>query len=202
MLISKQMLRATVAVADDESRPTLAKVYFHKEGKKSVAVATNSYILAKVEEETPDDTEFPVIPGMEGKKADEGFVDGVIAKKIARTLGTNKNLPALNYAKLEENAAITTDLAVTTQFRALSMEAAKDGGIKFPKYETIIPTTPPVASVSLDPKLLVKLLELFKGDTEIRIEIYDKPGKAKTAVKIVNANGSLNKVGLIMPMRG
>jgi hypothetical protein len=197
MLLTKEQLLVHHVASKDESRPVLCTVYFTQDGNKTTAVATDSYMLAEITSEVPDDSDFPETGGEKVTPSIEGYVTKDNVKKALASLPRKGALPILDYAQLTTESLDTTDLSSVSRF-----SAQKDSS-PFPNYQSIIPSGEPAHSVKLNPKLLKQLLEVFKDDTEVTLEFHNAPdgNKAQQPLILRASNMETKKLGLIMPLR-
>lgn len=197
MLLNKQQLLVHHAASKDSARPVLEQVCVRvdKKTKEVIAVSTDSYILAEVRcKPMGEDSDFPDVgQPPKGGKVQDIFIEAPAVKKALSTLPTGKKagLPILENALVQKDQITTTDLSHTNKFHVRAPEG------KFPDYEKLIPTEEPKATVTLNPALLKRLLDVAKDDHSVTLEIY---GKLEPVVMRTTNEGN-KKTLIIMPLK-
>lgn len=192
MLVSKNHLALAGLASKDDSRPLLMQIKVYKEDGKVVAVATDSYILGEVIEETPAIEDFPNLKdGVEPKPTDEAFIERSIAERAKKTLTAKAILPVLGYGLLEKDALTTTNLDTATVHTLRPVEG------NYPEYRKLIPE-PAEFSVTLNPKNLIKALKMFDEHESMTIEF----GEKRLDPVILRSNsGGVKKTVVVMPLK-
>lgn len=181
------MLKHTLAarVFASKNNPILQGVRFEAAGENRVrAVATNTHILAVVEETVPDVADAPAKAkaGMDFEpfiiSADDCQEIETLRHRIAR--GTR--LPVLefafiNTAKAKDNGSvpvIVTDLEKTVMIRVPKIEG------EFPNWKGLVKMAeePPSFHTAFDPDYLITICQLAKaiGAAQIDMRIFDQQG--------------------------
>lgn len=188
MLISKEHLRAQHTVSKDMTRPLLTVIDITKSGDQVIAVSTDGYSLLRVVQDTPSSSDFPEHIGQE---IDHVRLSAQTAKRLKAALKGNEMLPITDYALVTDEGVITTDLSRTAIFNDQDVEGT------YPDYERNMPAGEPIASVTLNPKLLAQVLKGFDGMGSIKLELH---GDVKPVV--IKAGGEeLEVTGVVMPLK-
>ena len=191
MLLSKALLSVGAIASDDDARPLLQHIKVDRENGKVTAVATDSYILAEVIQETPDPLEFPKIGNDENQPIEHALIDATVALAASKGIPRKVVLPILNYALVEKNAISTTNLDTSTRHSYRDIEG------KYPDYKKLIPA-PADFSVNLNPKYLIAACKLFDEHEGMSIEF----GKTKMDPVVLRSNSAgVQKTVLVMPLR-
>lgn len=193
MLVNKSMLVVAALASTDDARPLLETVKLYKEDGKTVAVATDSYVLGEIIEETPDISEYPEL-SQPLTDPDAVLLPAKAAIKIAKAITKSKVLPVLNYAVIESDKAIATDLEETTTLGFKSPEG------NYPDYRKLMEKYDgEYVTVKLNPKYIKTVLGMFKGDIEVNVSV---PVDDKYAPTIFRTEGNgTKKTALIMPLK-
>jgi len=192
MLVSKNHLALSALASKDDARPLLMQIKIYKEDGKVVAVATDSYVLGEVIEETPAIEDFPQLKdGIEPEPIDEVLVEASIAERASKTLVKKAILPVLGYGLLEKDALTTTNLDTATVHTIRPIEG------NYPDYRKLIPE-PAEFRVTLNPKNLIKALKMFGEFESMTIEF----GEKRLDPVILRSNsGGVKKTVVVMPLK-
>ena len=201
MLISKEQVRVAKLASSDGSRPVLQQVKVYKHDGKVVTVATDSYVLGEVIEDTPSIDDFPTLPDGQGyKPTSEVLVPAAVLLELGKKLKVKNVLPVLGYGLVEKGRVVTTDLDVNT---ALSFHEIEG---KYPDYRRLIDdyAGKKEVSITLNPKILAKALALFGNDSSIELTLHlqDDGSAAKLdPVILTSENAGTKKTAVVMPLK-
>ncbi len=193
MLVSKNHLALSALASKDDARPLLMQIKIYKEDGKVVAVATDSYVLGEVIEETPAIEDFPQLKdGIEPKPTDEVLVEASIAERASKTLVRKAILPVLGYGLLEKDALTTTNLDTATVHTIRPIEG------NYPDYRKLLPAEPAEFRVTLNPKKLIQALKMFGEFESMTMEF----GEKRLDPVILRSNsGGVKKTVVVMPLK-
>ncbi|MFN3008770.1 hypothetical protein [Mycolicibacterium wolinskyi] len=190
MLISKNHLKARYTASTDRTRPVLNAIKITVEKDEVVAVATDGYILSEIRESMQDIEDFPNIDGSTDAK--ETLLQSSTADAVAKAIKKHKHLPILSYAHVGSDGVTVTDLEHTQNFNDHPIEGS------FPDYKQLIPNTDEAkVVVTVNPKLLVQLLKIFKDEQSITLEVHDK----LKPVVFRNEGSEHDIMGVLMPLK-
>lgn len=197
MLVSKSLLSTIATASKDDSRPLLTCIRVYKEDDKIVSVATDGYILSEVIETTPSADDFPELPFEKGEEPESVLIPAVTAKKMIGSMKKNDTgLPVLSYAQLTKDTLVTTDLEQTTALHFRSPEG------NYPEYRTLTDVDEEKAktyrTVTINPKYLKQVLELFKDDTSVELSISDNK---MSPVFVRSESYGVKKMAVVMPLK-
>lgn len=169
------------SITDPDRADTINSVHIEDTKEKTRAVATNGRILAIVDHKkiNADDPDFKDV---------EITMPAGLAKETARQLKNDGTAQV----GLENGKVIA---------KAGAMEQSADDTYSYPKYQSVIPTDTPKATIRLDPKLLIDLLKtavMALDGGPVVLEVLDDEYKP---MRIIGENGSDSFLGLIMPMK-
>lgn len=170
MLLTKRQLLLHHTASKDDSRPVLEQIYVFKEDGETVAVSTDSYVLAEVREQTELAENFPnVTPDVDNAEIESAYIQAEVAKKILPLIPKKVVLPVLGKALVQKDELVTTDLDKTTKLITREQEG------KYPDYKKLMPEKPAEFRVNLNPAKLKQVLEVFKDEHTLSIEFGEKP---------------------------
>lgn len=194
MLLSKEHLSVGSLASKDDTRPILQQVKAVRNADGDVTtVATDGYVLAEVIQRMPDPTEFPQVgDDSNNMPIDDAFIDAEVALKTKRAIKKNSLLPILNYAIVEDGAITTTDLQTKVRYGFHKVEG------NFPDYEPLVPRTPAEFQVRINPKYLIKGLQLFDKDDGMTIEFG---ATALSPVVLRSDSGGVKRTVVVMPLK-
>lgn len=191
MLVSRNHLAVASVASKDDSRPLLQQVKITKADGKVTAVATDSYVLAEVIEETPGPTDFPLIGEDEPKPVNEAYIEASVAIRASKTIPKKNILPILNYGLVEKGALTTTNLDTATKHTLRDIEG------NYPDYKKLIPE-PAEKRITVNPKKLIEGLKLFGEFDSMTIEFGEK---ALDPIILRSNSGGVKKTVVVMPLK-
>ncbi len=201
MLISKDQIKVAKLAGTDDSHPLLEQVKIYKEDGKIVTVATDSYILAEVIEETPNAEDYPTITEDQKYTDPEvALVPATVLAELAKKLKVKKTLPILSYGVVEKGKITTTDLDTTTVLSFKEIEG------QYPDYRKLMARFAKKGKVTLtvNPKLLIKALSLFNNEQTVDVTIHmDSNGLTAKfdPMLLSNENNGIKKTAVVMPLK-
>lgn len=195
MLLSKQLLQVAKIASKDDTRPVLTAIKVYREDGKTVAVATDGYMLSEVIEDTPDSSDYPLL--MDERKpveVEEVLLPAKTAEKIGKAIVSKSAMPVLRYALLEGDRVSTTDLEEITSLGFRPIEG------NYPDYRQLTPDENEVGRyvVHLDPALLKKALSQFGSERSVRLSISSSK---LSPITLRSENEGVKKTVVIMPLK-
>ncbi len=165
--ITKDILKAAKFASTSKHLPILAAVKITDKGY----AATDSYKLIMIKNKGADINDFPIVNNTEPvKEISKPLL--IPAKDILTKLKFPKNatLPILESGLLCNETAHTVSIATTDLETANILQLHKTEG-DFPEYRKIVPTEQPIASIKVNPALLIECLEAFTDEKENSVTI-------------------------------
>lgn len=177
MFTKRQTLVAKFA-AKSEARPEIAGVYVAHDRM----AATDSYTLAEVKCTEPiDPANFPIVPnsGTAMTMKEPMILPADFIEKLGAAIPVHAGLPVLEMAafigsapaeETENSKANKTANFITTNLETATVHKTRMIEGTFPKYEGLIPTNKPTASIRLNADYMLKCAKFFA-------DFYKKTGK-------------------------
>ena len=200
-LYSKLQCSVAAFAAPNESRPAIAGVLVTPD----LMAATDSYSLVEVRNKDAAALidNYPTVPGYAAVElATPIIVPAKVITALGKSIKKNAKLPILSYAAFagtkEDSATfITTDLETASP--SISRIIPGD----FPKYDQLIPTNKPLATVKINPEYLMKVCKIMAEATKssgLPAMTLELRGETEPVVIRVS-NREHDIMALLMPIR-
>lgn len=170
--ITKDIIKAAKFASTDKDRPILTAVKITDKGY----AATDSYKLIMIKNKGADINDFPIVNNTEPvKEISKPLL--IPAKDILAKLKfpKNKNLSILEGGLLCNETDKLLSIATTDLETSNILQLHKVEG-DFPEYQKIVPIDKPIASIKVNPTLLIECLEAFTDEKEnsVTIDLFGK----------------------------
>lgn len=195
MLLSKIIQSIAKVAHTNPTREVLQSLYITKDK----VVCTDGFRLLEYKLGNTSSENFPKRENITPCELAEGESLLINAKELCKfKFKPSKILPVLSNALLCNKTENFVSL-LSTDSQSDNMQNFKLVKGEYPKYESIIPTQNPVASVTCDAQLLIDVLQAFVDRTSkhnaVTISLYGE----NSAIKFTNPKQDV--IGLLMPIK-
>lgn len=207
MLISKTILKLNSIASKDDSSRVLGNIRVKTTKSKTTAYATDSYIAAKVTEETQPVGEWPDIPDQNYKASNDLLIPRELAKDMINRIPNVRKLTisimryARAYSSGDTTILETTDLETSTRIMGVQFDKPKDHPTD--QIEKLM-AQEIEKTITVNPKYMIKLLEQVKDRPSVDLSILKPtPGNKidTTPIRLAYEDSGSAIEMLLMPVK-